>query len=83
MLDTGPTLDALVAFARALETEGIDLRGVEVRMPEGDWHRLRAAADRDATALRLAHDPAADVVEPELQGRPLTIMGVRYLIRFD
>jgi hypothetical protein len=37
-VDTGPRLEAMVAFARAWETEGIDLRGVEVCLPEGDWH---------------------------------------------
>jgi hypothetical protein len=83
MMDTGPTLEAMVAFARALENEGIDLRGVEVRLPEGDWRRLRAAADRDTAALRLTHDPIAETVEAGLRDRPLNILGVRYLIRYD
>ena len=81
MIESGPTIDALIAFARALEGEGVDPRAIEVRLPENDWRRLVAAVERDAKAMRLAHDPTVELAVG--RGGPLTVLGVRYLIRYD
>jgi hypothetical protein len=82
MIESGPTLDAMIAFARALESESIDLRAVEVHLPEADWRKLSAAVARDTDAAKLAGDPAVELVTAA-PGGPVTVDGIRYLIRYD
>ena len=82
MIEAGPIAEALIAFAHALEAEGIDLETVEVRLPERGWRQLAAAVARDAEAMRRAGDPQAELVTSD-QGRGFTIERVSYLIRYD